>query len=44
MSANLEDLESDDFESEADNVTDIGSVKRRDTIGHEDPHERAGTS
>jgi AcrR family transcriptional regulator len=32
MSANLEDLESDDFESEADNVTDIGSVKRRDTM------------
>jgi AcrR family transcriptional regulator len=32
MSATLEDLESDDFESEADNVTDIGSVKRRDTM------------
>ena len=32
MSANLEDLESDDFENEADNVTDIGSVKRRDTM------------
>ena len=32
MSANLEDLESDDFESEADNVTDIGSVTHRDTM------------
>lgn len=32
MSATLEDLESDDFENEADNVTDIGSVKRRDTM------------
>ena len=32
MSATLEDLESDDFESEADNVTDIGSVKHRDTM------------
>jgi AcrR family transcriptional regulator len=32
MSATLEGLESDDFESEADNVTDIGSVKHRDTM------------
>jgi AcrR family transcriptional regulator len=32
MSANLEDLVSDDFESEADNVTDIGSVTHRDTM------------
>jgi AcrR family transcriptional regulator len=32
MSTTLEDLESDDFESEADNVTDIGSVKHRDTM------------
>jgi AcrR family transcriptional regulator len=32
MSASPEDLESDDFESNADNVTDIGSVKRRDTL------------
>jgi len=32
MSASHEDLESDDFETEADNVTDIGSVKRRDNM------------
>lgn len=32
MSASPEDLESEDFESEADNVTAIGSAKRRDTL------------
>ncbi len=32
MSASTEDLDSEGFENEADNVTDIGSVKRRDTL------------
>lgn len=32
MSASTEDLEPEGFENEADNVTDIDSVKRRDTV------------